>query len=259
MSSCSQVDVSGLDPDLFTNAGGGGGTTDICKDVDSTFSTKVLPIFASKCSGSSCHTSSGAGGGLNLDDGDDIRGDGESGVIGNIKGESEINATSAAQSLLLLKPLATAEGGQASTHTGGQIFANKIDPNYKTLFCWIDGGAKNDLSTSKCTFGEHVYPVFRKRGCTAGNCHDNSSPGGNMNLSQGSVTLLTATAGSATSTFADATLTPVVTGGDLNSLILTKPAQLNSVTHTGGQVFSGTSDVDYQTLKCWVSEGAQNN
>lgn len=170
---CTQVDVSGLDPDLFTNSGNGGGSTDaLCDDVDSTFSTKVLPIFASQCNNSGCHGDGSNSGGLNLDDGDNERGDGVSGVIGNIKAEGAINAFSSAQSALLLKPLSTAEGGQGGSHTGGEIFANTTDPDYETIFCWIEDGAKNDLNDSSCTFGEHVYPVFRKRGCTDGQCHD---------------------------------------------------------------------------------------
>jgi hypothetical protein len=255
---CTQVDVNGLDPDLFTNAGngGGGGTNAICDDVDSTFSTKVLPIFEAKCNNSGCHGTS-SGGGLNLDSSDDTRGDGESGVIGNIKAESAINAFSAAQSALLLKPLDVAEGGSGD-HTGGVLFPNKVDPDYKTIFCWIDDGAKNDLDDSQCSFGEHVYPIFRQRGCTAGTCHDASSPAGNMNLSQGSITLLTDNP-NGTATFADATEQPVITAGDVNSLILTKPAVLNGVTHGGGEVFDGTTDTDYQTIKCWIDEGAQNN
>ena len=256
---CTQVDVNGLDPDLFTNSGGGGGTTDLCNGVESDFSTKVLPIFADKCAGSGCHTQTGAGGGLNLDDSDNRRGDGASGVIGNIKTEGAINAFSAEQSALLLKPLATAEGGQSGTHTGGQIFANKVDENYKTILCWIEGGAKNDLDDSKCTFGEHVYPIFGKRTCT-NNCHTtaNAATAGNLNFTLSSVQLLTDNP-NATASFADATAQPVATGGDLTSLILTKPSETNGVTHDGGQIFQSTTDKDYQTIKCWLEEGAQNN
>lgn len=258
---CTQVDVNGLDPDIFTNAGnggGGGGTDALCADLsDVKFSTDILPIFEAKCNNSGCHGTS-SGGGLNLDASDDTRGDGESGVIGNIKAEGAVNAFSAAQSPLLLKPLSTAEGGQSGSHTGGEVFANTVDPDYKKIFCWIDAGAKNDLDETQCGFGEHVYPIFRQRGCTAGTCHDASSPAGNMNLLQGSITLLTDNP-NGTATFADATAQPVITAGDVNSLILTKPAQLNGVTHGGGEVFDGTTDTDYQTIKCWIDEGAQNN
>ncbi|MCC7460529.1 MAG: hypothetical protein IT286_04415 [Proteobacteria bacterium] len=256
---CTQVDVNGLNPSKFTNSGkGGGGTNAVCDDVNSTFSSDVLPVFLDKCAGSGCHTGTGAGGGLNLDADDDTRGDGASGVIGNIKGEGTINAFSAAQSTLLLKPLAASEGGQSGSHTGGQVFANTADPDYKKIFCWIDAGAKNDLTDTQCGFGEHVYPIFRQRGCTAGTCHDASAPAGNMNLSQGSIVLLTDNP-NGTATFADALIQPVFTAGDANSLLLTKPAQLNGVTHGGGEVFDGTTDTDYQTVKCWIDEGAQNN
>lgn len=257
---CTQVDVSGLDPDIFTNSGkgGGGGSNALCNGVDSTFSTKVVAVLNAKCNNSGCHGSGSSGGSLNLDDNDNARGDGKSGVIGNIKANGNLNTFTAAQSELLLKPLATAEGGQGGSHTGGEIFANTVDPDYKTLFCWIDAGAKNDLDDSQCSFGEHVYPIFRQRGCTAGNCHDASSPGGNMDLSQGSIAPLTDNP-NGPSTFADATLVPVYASGDANSLLLTKPAQLNGVTHTGGEVFDGTTDADYQTIKCWIDEGAKNN
>jgi hypothetical protein len=45
------------------------------------------------------------------------------------------------QSLLLLQPLAPEAGGNAF-HTGGRQFANKDDPNWKTLARWVGGPAK---------------------------------------------------------------------------------------------------------------------
>jgi len=254
---CTQVDVSGLDPDVFTNAGNGGGNTNaICDDVDSTFSTKVLPIFEAKCNNSGCHGANSEGGGLNLDTSDNRRGDGESGVIGNIKFEGAINAFTAAQSALLLKPLSTAEGGQSGTHTGGEIFANTADPDYKTVLCWVEDGAKNDLDDSQCTFGEHVYPIFRDRTCN--NCHTGATPAGNLNFNQGSVQLLT-NSPAGNFNFTNSTSAPIAVAGDITSLILTKPSETNGVTHSGNNVFATTQDPDYQTIKCWLEEGAQNN
>jgi len=29
--------------------------------------------------------------------------------------------------------------------------------------------------------------------------------------------------------------------------------------HPGGAIFGETSDTDYQAIKCWIDEGAQNN
>lgn len=46
-----------------------------------------------------------------------------------------------AKSLLLLQPLAPEAGGNAF-HTGGRQFANKDDPNWKTLARWVGGPAK---------------------------------------------------------------------------------------------------------------------
>lgn len=250
--SCSQVDVSGLNPDLFTNAGTGGDTSTsaLCEGVSSNFSTDVLPIFTASCGGSGCHMEGETGGGLNLDPDDEKNGDGPSGVIGEVKSKGEIDAFSPAQSKLLLKPLSISEGG--STHTGGDLFASTNDADYKTIFCWIDAGATNNLSSSECTFGEHVYPIFKDRGCTASACHDSSSPAGDMNLSQGSDPLLNA---AGTSGFMD---NPgVVIAGDDTSLILQKP--INAVVHGGGNVLGSTADPDYQKIKCWIDEGAQNN
>lgn len=250
--SCSQVDVSGLNPDLFTNAGSGGetSTSALCEGVSADFSTDVLPIFTAKCGGAGCHMDGDTGGGLNLDPNDSKNGDGISGVIGAIKSEGEVDAFSVSQSNLLLKPLAIAEGG--ATHTGGDLFASTNDTDYKTIFCWIDAGAKNNLSTSECTFGEHVYPIFKSRGCTASACHDATSPAGGMNLSQGSDPLLNATG---TAGFKDNT--SVVVPDDDTSLILQKP--INAVAHDGGNVLGSTADPDYQLLKCWIDEGAQDN
>jgi hypothetical protein len=41
----------------------------------------------------------------------------------------------------LLQPLAPEAGGNAF-HTGGRQFANKDDPNWKTLARWVGGPAK---------------------------------------------------------------------------------------------------------------------
>jgi len=45
------------------------------------------------------------------------------------------------KSLLLLQPLAPEAGGNAF-HTGGRQFANKDDPNWKTLARWVGGPGK---------------------------------------------------------------------------------------------------------------------
>ena len=46
-----------------------------------------------------------------------------------------------AKSLLLLHPLAPEAGGDAY-HTGGRQFANKNDPNWKTIARWVGGPAR---------------------------------------------------------------------------------------------------------------------
>lgn len=261
--SCTQVDVSGLNPDLFTNQGNGGGNNSaLCEGVNSKFSTDVLPIFNSKCNNVGCHIGAGSGGGLNLSSTDNYLGDGESGVIGNIKSSSEISLTTPSQSQLLLKPLASAEGGGSGSHGGGEIFNSTNDADYKTILCWIDSGAVNDLDSSLCTFGEHVYPIFSPktpgpgRGCAANTpCHGSAPYGGNMNLSQDSISLVTDTG---SQSFDDATAQTVVVPGDSStSLLLKYPS--GQVSHTGGAIFKTTTDEDYQTIKCWIDEGAKNN
>lgn len=267
--SCTQVDVSGLNPDLFTNSGqGGGGGSALCDGVDADFSQDVLPVLQDKCDGSGCHTGSSPQGNLDLDDDNNKLGDGESGVIGNIKGGGFINLTSPAQSKILLEPLATSEGGSSGTHTGGQIFNSTNDADYKKIFCWVEAGAKNDLDDSLCTFGAHVYPIFsnitdRGRGCAAGGtCHGASSPGGGMNLLLDSKSLL----GTGTGSFSEASMgnaggaQNVIAGDSTNSLLPNKPANFGvGAGHGGGAVFTSTSDPDYQLIKCWIDEGAQDN
>lgn len=255
--SCTDVDLIGLDPSKFTNNGdGGGGAYDaLCEGVDSSFSTKVLPILEEKCSNGICHAEGSSSGGLNLDSDDDTLGDTPSGVIGNIKRpngvDTEINVTTAEQSPLLLKPLADSAGGQGGTHTGGTIFNNTDDPDYKTILCWIGTGTKNDLTESTCTFGEHVYPVFKARGCSETGCHDVNNPAG-LDLNQSSTDVYNGPSNGFPQN-AD-----VVIPFDQSSLILKKPT-LNGVTHTGGSVFDGTTDSDYLLLSCWIDEGALEN
>ena len=258
---CTQVDVSGLNPDDFTNSGNGGGsTTDaLCTGVSSNFSTDVIPIFNAKCAGTSCHTKGAAGGGLNLDTADNLLGDGFSGVIGNIKTKKELSLTVPAQSNLLLNPLATAEGGKGGSHTGGEIFPNTSDPDYKKIFCWINGGAKNDLTPSTCTFGENIYPIFSVRGCIG--CHNNGTHAGNMSMNLASEQLLNDVPNT-TYSFKDASTLDtypddVAEGNNDNSLILIKP--IGGLSHGGGNVLGSATDPDYLKIKCWIDEGAKDN
>ena len=94
------------------------------------------------------------------------------------------------------------------------------------------------------SYATDVHPIWSARGCT--NCHGNA---GGLTLS-----------GNAAASFLEV-IDLVDLGTPANSEILTKPlapAQ-GGVNHNGGTYFATTSDVDYQTILAWITQGANNN
>ena len=265
LSACTQVDVNGLNPDDFKNGGDGSGTANSivnCDGVSADFSKDVLPFFDATCSSTNCHYKGAAGGGLNLDKSDLAFEDGVSGVIGNIKTKNEINLTVPAQSNLILHTLATSEGGTGSSHTGGEIFKTTSDADYKKVYCWIAAGAKNDLTPSKCTFGENVFPIFASRGCNG--CHNTTTHAGGWAILTN--TQMITNVPNSPYSFPSASATDSYTSGpdiaaahDDTSLILQKPIGGLDHNNNGLNLLGSVNDPDYKTIKCWIDEGALNN
>lgn len=265
--SCAQVDLFGLDPDNFVQGGSSGNNNLLCKDVDSDFSTDILPMLQQKCGTSGCHASGEYTGGITFYANNDFGPSSASAIIGEWKKLDKgkgimVNTGTPVASKILQVPLAESSGGLS--HGGGDVFGSTSDPDYLKLRCWIENGAKNDLTNSTCSFGEYIYPITQIRTCAV-SCHAGTfneadvEPGdpfsaGNLSLGVGAGNL--ASTADLLFEIRDEQTTRVNLNSAVTSLILTKPL---GVEHGGGQIFSNTNEADYQKILCWIEEGALNN
>lgn len=94
------------------------------------------------------------------------------------------------------------------------------------------------------SYATDIKPIWAARSCTG--CHGTS----------GGLTLSGTTAASYAELFEVAGRINLTTPA--NSLILRKPAT-SGVSHGGGKIFPTTSDVDYQKILTWITQGALNN
>ncbi|MEZ4704526.1 MAG: hypothetical protein R3A11_04945 [Bdellovibrionota bacterium] len=230
LGACSTIGINNLDPADFEGLGGGSGPGGVsCTGVDTTFSTSILPIFSDRgCLSNGCHAGSGITQ-INLDPADNNSGEGTSGVWGQLLDKSEperVDLDSPATSTILTKPLGV-------SHAGNDIFTGTGDADYRKIACWINDGALLDSTNSTCSFGGHVYPIFKAQGCTG--CHGNS---GGLTLSGASPAAYTELNG--------------VSGTKIKNILT------GVVSHSGGTVFATTNE-NYQTIECWVNEGKLNN
>ena len=92
------------------------------------------------------------------------------------------------------------------------------------------------------SYATDIRPIWAARSCTG--CHGTS----------GGLTLT----GTAAASYAEVTAGRVNTSNPASSLILRKPLT-SGVSHGGGQLFASTSDVDYQKILTWITQGALNN
>lgn len=101
-----------------------GAFNDNCTGVPASFATNVTPIFT-QCTTVGCH--------------DTVTPVLSTNPYQNIQDAGAVNTTHPSTSSLLRKPLGL------DSHGGSTIFtAGVTDPNYKTIFCWIKNGAKDD-------------------------------------------------------------------------------------------------------------------
>lgn len=244
---CANVNLTGLNPDDYKGTtitppvdpdiGPMGPTNPFalidCSGVDETFSTQVEPIFSANCVTGGCHTGSmpAAGVPLNM-----MSEQTASTLPISLQSSRGVNNANFFQSTLLLAPLATDQGGTAS-HTGGKLFQDSNDSDFKTLYCWLEGGLANDLNDSDHNFGDDILPIFSQ--CTG--CHN----GGQIPLD---LRLTTPRQMHALVTGSNY-LTP---NDPSTSTIYTKPTGNG---HGGGQIFNATSS-QAMALEAWINNGA---
>lgn len=75
-------------------------------------------------------------------------------------------------SQILRVPLAVAAGGRG--HTGGDQFADNMDPDYVAIKTWAQAVGKLDFAAGdpvKQFFADNVQPIFLQRGCSFQACH----------------------------------------------------------------------------------------
>ena len=100
-----------------------GAFNDDCTGIEHSFATNVTPIFT-QCNGSGCHATTAPV--LDAD------------AFANITAADAVDIEDPASSSLLRKPLGL------DTHSGGAIFTDANDDDYKTIFCWIKEDAAAD-------------------------------------------------------------------------------------------------------------------
>ncbi len=124
------MEIADLDADDYTTLSIGS-----CAEVPASFSENVIPIFSEQgCTNGSCHGNGFESGTLNLDA--SLSG-GISAVHEEIL-EGRIDEENPSSSLILIKPLGL------ENHGGEERFSGLEDPNYITIFCWIEAGFPND-------------------------------------------------------------------------------------------------------------------
>ncbi len=124
-------DSNTVEPDTGGNGGGGGGGGG---DDGVSFSSAVLPIFQSSCSGSGCHAPGGTSG-VNLSTWGDV-----TGSEGAQYGTRVVVAGSAAASPLVEKLGASPRFGSRMPLGASPLSSAQVT----TIRTWIDEGAKNN-------------------------------------------------------------------------------------------------------------------
>ncbi len=171
---------------------------------------------------------------------------------------------------ILRMPLAGAAGGFGLYHTGGEIFTNVSDSDYKELAEWVDLENESIENTpfkseAEQFFAKNVLPVYVRNGCLSPSCHnfnhssfpadagmetddlyakieDRFSPEQvkyNRMISKGLIQSIV-----------------YLTGDVEQSRMLLKniPIEKGGILQRGGnnQFFTGPEDPDYQTIKKWL-------
>ena len=138
------------------------------------FTSGVESVLMNRCAGSSCHGTTVADFYLKCADG------GANTRWNYYVALSHITDIAPSRSGLLRRPLSTFRGG--TFHEGGNVIGSTEDPDYQTLFEWVNLVADNhpellqDPSTDRGLrfFANRVQPVLARKGCMFMNCHSNA-------------------------------------------------------------------------------------
>ena len=129
------------------------------------FKANVSPILGQTCASGNCHgTTVNA---LYL-----TCGASPQGVRWNYFAAADYLAATAAESEIVRRPLATAQGG--SYHEGGPLFTSVQDPNYVALLDWAEAHGPpqtGPLDPAFAFFAQKVQPMLVKKGCMMAQCH----------------------------------------------------------------------------------------
>ena len=165
-----------------------------------------------------------------------------------------------AKSPLLLHPLATAAGGDA-THTGGKFWTSQDNPEWQALAGWVRRASSLPAGASTAAavtldyafFRDRVQPIFLKK--RPGNarcivCHENGTPRLQA-LSPGA----TIWNDEQSQKNFDAWKRVIVPGDPLASRMLMHPLAADAggdPFHAGGKHWTSQKDPEWQTLAAWA-------
>ena len=118
-----------------------------------------------------------------------------------------------------------------------------------------DGGAGSGARTIKAdpSFGQDIFEILERRGCTSAGCHGGGAGGLMMSSSSGAFAALVGVASSATGEVF------VIAGDAANSYLVKK---LEGTAAAGQRMPIGREaldNIDLTNIKNWINQGAKNN
>ncbi len=138
------------------------------------FTSGVESALMNRCAGGNCHGTTVADFYLKCADG------GANTRWNYWVALSHVTDIAPSRSGLLRRPLSVFRGG--TFHEGGNVIGSTEDPDYQTLFDWVNLVAENhpELTQDPSTdpglryFANRVQPVLARKGCMFMNCHSNT-------------------------------------------------------------------------------------
>lgn len=134
--------------------------------------------------------------------------------------------------------------------------------------CTFRGGVKETFATRDCgNTGCHLDPGQAQLSLVSGTMSDDALY--ELLLDSGGTSQRNSNCGGESPECADDPGNPPAGGYCCNrtvrknkpgaSLLLQKPYGENPITHGGGKAFGSDDDPNYQSVKCWIEDGAPNN
>jgi hypothetical protein len=196
----------------------------------STTFADLFPVLRANCSVLACHGGQNSPYLINAD----IEATYQESIL-------RVNSTIPEQTDLVRKGAAL-----GTTHTGGSVAGWRVgEPNYELLVDWIRGGMVRGFTVTGTgptkTFHDFVYPVMRNT-CGQAACHGSSAGGFEMSSDE-------------QASF-NSVLQRINTTTPLDSLVLTKPGEINGTTHGGGVIpLHGQGEENYNLILEWIQTG----